>query len=409
MIKTIFNNRIIDYFAHFFLIFSYLFVFYFSFKTVLHEHSYSQIFINYSDGFIKNALLGSLVFKLKELFNLDFKIIVNLFFLVFHFFNILLFLKIIKPLINFNKFIYIFFLLNPALILFSIYDIGAFLRKETFTITSFLFHIYFSQLYNNGLINREKYSNFFIYFLGPFFFINSLIHSIQILFLPVHFLIFKNNIKNNYEKKNSVFIIVFLLFFFSQFIFYQQIPSDILYETTIEKLGSFNNQFNFTKAPFIFLNMSIIERFAATVPYIKDIKFVSLYLISALIIFLPLVYILKKIDTSDQKFKFSYTFMSLLPFLLLLFLASDWGRWIYIMAMILVGVNLQFKIKNINEFNNGNLLNLAIFILIGFYLFFYNLSHCCVKNLFFYGMNQNIQLLINLVLDNVKIIEHIKY
>ena len=83
MMKTIFNNKIINYFAHFFLIFSYLFVFYFSFKTVLHEHSYSQIFISYSDGFIKNALLGSLVFKSKELFNLDFKIIVNLFFLVF--------------------------------------------------------------------------------------------------------------------------------------------------------------------------------------------------------------------------------------------------------------------------------------------------------------------------------------
>ena len=80
-----------------------------------------------------------------------------------------------------------------------------------------------------------------------------------------------------------------------------------------------------------------------------------------------------------------------------------------IMAMILVGVNLQFKIINISEFNYGNLLNLAILILIGFYLFFYNLSHCCIKNLFFYGMNQNIQLLINLVLDNVKIIEHIKY
>ena len=174
-------------------------------------------------------------------------------------------------------------------------------------------------------------------------------------------------------------------------------------------MGSFNSQFNFSKAPFIFLNMSIIERFAATVPYIKDIKFVSLYLISASIIFLPLAYILKKIDTSDQKFKFSYTFMSLLPFLLLLFLASDWGRWIYIMAMILVGINLQFKIINISEFNYGNLLNLAILILIGFYLFFYNLSHCCIKNLFFYGMNQNIQLLINLVLDNVKIIEHIKY
>ncbi len=47
--------------------------------------------------------------------------------------------------------------------------------------------------------------------------------------------------------------------------------------------------------------MGIIERFSDTVIYIKDIKFVSLYLISALIIFLPLLFILKKIDTSDQK------------------------------------------------------------------------------------------------------------
>jgi hypothetical protein len=409
MVKKIFNNKNINYFAYFFLISSYLFVFYFSFKTVLHEHSYSQIFISYSEGFIKNALLGSLIFKIQELFNLDFKVIVNIIFLIFHFLNILLFLRILKPLINFNKIIYIFFLLNPALILFPIYDIGAFLRKETFMITSFLFHIYFSQLYNGGLINVKRYSIFFIYFLSPFIIINSLIHSIQILFLPLHFLIFRNNIKNYYEKKNFVLIIVLLLLFFSQFVFYQQIPSDLLFKTTSENLGSFNDQFNFTIDPFLFLNMGIIERFSDTVIYIKDIKFVSLYLISALIIFLPLLFILKKIDTSDQKFKFSYTFISILPFFLLLFLASDWGRWIYIIAMILLGVNLQFKITNISKFNHGNLLNFAILILIGFYLFFYNLSHCCIKNLFFYGMNQNIQLLINLVLDNVKIIEHIKY
>ena len=108
MIKKILNTKYINISAHFFLIFSYIFVFYFSFKTVLHEHSYSQIFISYSEGFIKNALLGSLVFKFRELFNLDYKIIVNLFFFVFHILNIFLFLKIIKPIINFNKIVYIF-------------------------------------------------------------------------------------------------------------------------------------------------------------------------------------------------------------------------------------------------------------------------------------------------------------
>lgn len=409
MIKKILNIKYINISAHFFLILSYIFVFYFSFKTVLHEHSYSQIFISYSEGFVKNALLGSLVFKLRELFNLDYKIIVNSFFFVFHILNIFLFLKIIKPIINFNKIVYIFLVLNPALILFPIYDIGAFLRKETFMITSFLLHIYFSQLYNTGLIDRKKYAHFFVYFLGPFVIINSLIHSIQILFLPLHFLIFKNNIKYHFDKKNLVPIIVLLVLFFSQFIFYQQIPSDVLYQATVEKLGDFNDQFNYSSTPLNFLNMGIVDRFYQTIPYMRDLKFVLLYLISILIIFVPLIFILKKIDTSDHKFKFSYTILSILPFILLLFLASDWGRWIYIIAMIFLGIHLQFKIKNIREFNHGRLFNLAIFVLIGFYLFFYNLSHCCIKNLFFYGMNQNIQLLINFALDNVKIIEHIKY
>jgi hypothetical protein len=408
MLLKIFNNKNVNYFAHFFLIFSYLSVFYFSFKTVLHDYSYSQIFINYSEGFIKHALLGSLIFKFKELLDLDFKIIVNLFFLIFHFLNILLFLKIVKPIINHNKFIYFFLIFNPALILFPIYDIGAFLRKETFAITAFLFHIYLSKLYNIGSISRKKYSNFFIYFLFPFIFINSLIHSIQIFFLPVHYLIFKNNVKNNFEKHKIILCILFLLFI-SQFIFYQQISTDILYETTKEKLGSFNNQFNFLEIPFSFLNIGTIERFKGMLPYIGDIKFLSLYLISALIIFLPLIFILKKIKISNHNFKFFQTILSILPFFLLLFLASDWGRWIYIMALILLGVNLQFKIKNINEFDHGRLLNLAIFTFFGFYLFFYNLSHCCIKNLFFYGMNQNFQLLINLLLDNVNITEHIKY
>ena len=408
MINKILNTKYINLSAQFFLILSYIFVFYFSFKTVLHEHSYSQIFISYSEGFIKNALLGSLVFKLRELLNLDYKIIVNLFFLVFHILNIFLFLKIIKPIINFNKIVYIFLVLNPALILFPIYDIGAFLRKETFMITSFLLHIYFSQLYNTGVIDRKKYTHFFFYLLGPFVIINSLIHSIQILFIPLHFFIFKNNIKY-FDKKYLVSVIVLLILFLSQFIFYQQIPSDVLYETTLEKLGDFNNQFNYSNTPLVFLNMGIVDRFYATVPYIRDINFISLYIISVLIIFLPLIFILKKINTSDHKFKFTYTFLSILPFILLLFLASDWGRWIYIMAMILLGIKLQFKIRDIREFNHGSLFNFAIFVFIGFYLFFYNLSHCCIKNLFFYGMNQNIQLLVNLMLDNLKIIEHIKY
>ena len=187
MLSKFYNKRNINILAYLFLFFSFILVFYFSFKTVLHHHSYSQIFINYSEGFIKNAFLGEIIFTLKSLTNLDFKLLINFIFLIFHFLNIFLFLKIIRPVLNYNKIIYIFLVLNPALILFSIYDIGAFLRKEVIIITAFLFHIYISQLYNYDLLDKKKYNKYTIYILIPFIFINSLIHSIQILFLPVHF------------------------------------------------------------------------------------------------------------------------------------------------------------------------------------------------------------------------------
>ena len=409
MLKKIYSLINLNSLSHSFLILSFTFVFYFSFSTVLHHHSFSQIFISYSEGFVKNALLGEFVFSLKKITNLDFKILINSIFVIFHLLNILLFLRILKPVINYSKIIYIFLVLNPALILFPIYDIGAFLRKEIFMVSSFLVHIYFSQLLNFEKIDKKKYGNLVSYILGPFILINSLIHSIQILFLPLHFFIYKRNLNSKYERKNILFIFLLIILFLMQFFFYKQISYNILYESTLERLGIFTNQFNFSITPYIFLNLNIAERFDATLPYIKNTKFVFLYFISILIIVMPLIFMLKKLETLNQKFEIKYILFSILPFIMLLFLASDWGRWIYIIAMILVGTKLQFKINNKVKFEYGLLINLLLFLTIGFYLFFFNLSHCCVKNLFFYGMNQNIELFINVLFDNLKVIEHIKY
>ena len=227
--------------------------------------------------------------------------------------------------------------------------------------------------------------------------------------MPLHFFIYKRNLNSKYERKNILFIFLLIILFLTQFFFYKQISYNILYESTLERLGIFTNQFNFSITPYIFLNLNIAERFDATLPYIKNTKFVFLYFISILIIVTPLIFMLKKLETLNQKFEIKYILLSILPFIMLLFLASDWGRWIYIIAMILVGTKLQFKINNKVKFEYGLLINLLLFLTIGFYLFFFNLSHCCVKNLFFYGMNQNIELFINVLFDNLKVIEHIKY
>ena len=409
MFKNLFSKKIIYILSNFFLLFSFFLVFYFSFKTVIHNHAYSQIFISYALGFVKNGLLGEFVFFLKKMTNLDFKIIINLIFLLFHLINIYLFLKIIKPTLNYSKIIFIFLVLNPALIVFPIYDIGAFLRKEIFAVTAFLFHIYISQQYNYDLINKRKYNNYLAYIIFPLLSMNILIHSIQILFLPVHFLIIKNNLNNKFTKKSLISISLILIIVLLSSTIGKTISPDELYNITVDKIGDFNKQFSISSSPYLFLTQGVFERFKNTLPYFKDTSLVKLYFFSIIIIFTPLLYMLEKIKITKNKFNSFQILLSIVPFILLIFLASDWGRWIYLMAVILVGIKLQYKIININDFNFSILIKIAFFLSIGFYLFFFNLSHCCVKNLFFYGLNQNIHLFFEIMISKLDIIEHIKY
>ena len=323
--------------------------------------------------------------------------------------NIYLFLKIINPVLKYSKIIYLFIVLNPALILFPIYDIGAFLRKEVIIITCFLIHIYISQLLNYELINKTKYEKIFIFLITPLLLIGSLIHSIQILFIPVHFFIFKFNKKIILDKSKLIFLIVIITLFFSQFFLYQNIDSYNLYLNTQELIGDFKKELNFSRAPYDFLSMSIAERLASTLPFFKNLHFLKFYTISIVMIFSILIFMLSKLVFHEVKFKKIDVLLSIIPFIFLFFVASDWGRWIYIIAMIVLCLKLQLKIKNVDKFDYPTLINFVLFLIISFYLFFYSLSHCCIKNLFFYGMNQNIKLLIEILFDNLKIIEHIKY
>ena len=74
---------------------------------------------------------------------------------------------------------------------------------------------------------------------------HSLFFSIQILFFPVHFLIFSYNLNYKYGKKYLFLILILLILFFSQFFFYKIISIEALYNVTAERLGDFKNQFKY--------------------------------------------------------------------------------------------------------------------------------------------------------------------
>ena len=385
------------------------FLFYFSFKTIIHHYSYSQLFINYSAGFVKDGLFGELIFNLKDLFYFEYIFSINLIFLILYIINFFIILTILTPLNSFSKLFFIFFALNPALLLFQINDIGALLRKEVFIITCFLLHVFASYLLNNSLIRYKNYIYLILFLILPFIILNFFIHTIQFLFLPAHYLILKKNLKKlRYQK--IIFCLFTILFVYLYFIINNNPISEIdLIKLTKIRLEDFLIKLNFSSSPFFFLDKSLSERFLTVLPYFRNIKFMVNYISAILIVFASLLYFINKITVNYKNYSFSENLLSILPFILLFFIAYDWGRWIHIIFIILISNKLQYKILNVETLNKNILFNIIILLFIFIYLFFFNLPHCCAKNIFFYGLNQNLMLFINILLDNVEILEHIKY
>ena len=101
-----------------FLLSVFSYVFYFSLNNIINYWTYSEIHINYSLGFSKRGLLGSMMLYL-ETIGFPKNIFFSLTFYLVTLCNIFLFLNLINKFKKNHIFFYIFFALNPALLLFT--------------------------------------------------------------------------------------------------------------------------------------------------------------------------------------------------------------------------------------------------------------------------------------------------
>ena len=85
-----------------FVIILFTYLFYLSTNYIINFWTYSQAHINYSDGFVKRGLFGSITLFLENNFNIKFINTFNVFFIIIYFSNILLFFLIIKQYSQFN-------------------------------------------------------------------------------------------------------------------------------------------------------------------------------------------------------------------------------------------------------------------------------------------------------------------
>ena len=135
------KNKALFYILFFFVLSLFLYLFYLSTQYIINFWTFSQAHINYSDGFVKRGLFGTIALLMENKLSIKFINSFNLFFIIFYLINIVLYFKIIKNYINFN-FILFFLALSPTLIIFSFNDLGGFQRFDVISIFLILFHSY---------------------------------------------------------------------------------------------------------------------------------------------------------------------------------------------------------------------------------------------------------------------------
>ena len=229
------KNNFLYYLTYLFVITLFAYLFYLSTTYIINYWTFSQAHINYSDGFVKRGLFGTIALFLENNYKIKFVSTFNIFFIFFYLANIILFFLIIKQYSRFF-YIFIFLALSPTLILFSFNDLGGYQRFDVISIFLILLHTYLIYLYRSNKINFKSYKNKFYFIIFPIFLVSLFIHEIQFWSIPFHFFM----IKNIYDEKNITnkkFYICFLFLIIASIIVFLYPVSQQSISSMVEKLS----------------------------------------------------------------------------------------------------------------------------------------------------------------------------
>lgn len=372
------KNKALFYILFFFVLSLFLYLFYLSTQYIINFWTFSQAHINYSDGFVKRGLFGSIALLMENKLSIKFINTFNLFFIIFYLINIILYFKIIKNYINFN-FILFFLALSPTLIVFSFNDLGGFQRFDVISIFLILFHSYIANLFRSKKITFEKYRKQFLFIIFPISFVSIFIHEIQCWSIPFHFFL----IKSIYDEANRG--LNELIFFFSILIL-----ASILVFTIPVELNSINSMIDklderglwggaMSVASSSEGNFNIINYELNTNLFnIYNLQINLFFLIMGVLPFHILFTIFKKNNVINVvNNNFIYFYLSIFPYLTF-FAIGDTGRWLHIISIVSFSFFAQYPILD----SNNDLLKIKslvskiiLSILLVVYCFFIRLPH----------------------------------
>jgi|688.fasta_scaffold57432_3 hypothetical protein len=364
------------------------YIYFFSLSNIINLWTYSEIHLNYSQGFIRRGLLGQVMLYLNDI-GLSKKIFFSSIYFIISIINIIIFLKILRSTIK-DKWIFFFFSFNPSLILFSFYDLGGYARSEIFGILLLLVHTFIFIKVKNRNIDLKIYKKIFISLLVPGIYISTLIHEINILTIFFH-LFTTYNILKFYKKFKLLYLIKIFtpLIFLIPIVYYfytKQIDSstiDMMFNSLNEKE---NVNIWIWKSIFTSINERKTELQYMLYPKTNLLLYIFIFAFYTFPIFI-FFYVWNRIGL----YKLYISIIVVMPIFLLFFIGRDWGRWINFTIFILFCTNIQFLffyVKKIQYNFRNQILNFIFILFITLQLTLTRIPHCCnliEKNIGLFG------------------------
>jgi hypothetical protein len=292
------------------------------------DWGYSEFLVNYSNGFIRRGLPGTVLIKIYEMFGLD----------PYLFLTVLLSLVLIAILIIFYYLLkstkvkastIIFLSANPLLLNAPLLSVTMF-RKDWLIILGLMLHAYYARLILLNKTNKKKYVVFLVFLI---FYSQAVIltHEITILFVLIHYVLLRN-ILHCFSLSEALLIRrIYLLFIFTQ-------ASTFIYLTM--NSGSPKQASEIAKSissRFELPNINAIQSFGlsptSAIYHAGDIMYIAKNLFIYSVWFYIGPYLIYKVLKSGEIKTLFVNFLSISPLLTLFFLiGGDWGRWIVLLS-----------------------------------------------------------------------------
>tara|TARA_B100000780_G_C21081423_1_gene435493 strand:- start:98 stop:1462 length:1365 start_codon:yes stop_codon:yes gene_type:complete len=366
-----------------------------SFINFPYHFNLSELLTNYQGGFIRRGILGELILKAYQIFKINPLTLLSTVFLILFLVKIFILFKLLEKYRN-NYFLLIFILLGPVIILFSIYDIGAYLLKDKFINILILIHAFAVSDFIKKKKSITSYNYFLIIFLIPGLNFNFLMHENQLFFLSVHILIsfYVYQSLSNSSFLKSKYIYSYLTIFISLFLISVDSSAILLQKISLIKISLLEN------FPFIYEKFPIEKDFWSYDELVGNFNlkiggFMKLFLyfdhtgsintfiafiLSVVLIFMVFHYRLsKELNDLSKRLNFNYWFL-LLPCLLVALVTTDFGRAFNMISIHFLAFYLIFP-KKINSkmvpiFTQNKILDNYLFcIFLFFYCLFWTMPH----------------------------------